>query len=173
MATTWVEDLESSISKLKKQSVPQQSNTVFLFGIILLLSFGVLGLMKYKSTGNIWQPTQSQWLQNQQTAQTPQWQQSGPVGPGPTTTDQRVDALKAQYDKLDAIAHKIWDRTKWNSDRMTLLATINNHNLVVTQQNYPKSELIYLNDDWTIDRLPNRIQLDPVDQAFIQQFVRK
>lgn len=83
-----------------------------------------------------------------------------------------LDYLKSEYERLDEAAGKIWERTKWNSDHMILLATVNNHNLAVLQQNLPKSELIFINEDFTISRMPNRIKLDPADEKFIKKFVR-
>jgi hypothetical protein len=153
---------------------PAQVSPVWLFALILVLATGVYTVVKFKAPIQI-QPTNgaSQWTAQQQPSANPNWPWQPQQPTGPVTTEQKVDSLKAQYDKLDAAARKIWDRTKWNSDRMTLLATVNNHNLVVISQNYPKTELIFLNEDWTINRMPNRIQLDATDQAFIQQFVRK
>jgi hypothetical protein len=176
---TWIEDLESNIknslgNKKKVAKSSQDPSLIWLFGVILLLAVGVFTVMKFKPPATQWQQpssSASDWYAQQNPQQQPQgwtmpWQQQ-------SSTDQKVDALKIQYDKLDSAAHKIWDRTKWNSDRMTLLATISNHNTVVIQQNYPKIELIYLNEDWTINRMPNRIALDKADQEFLKQFIRK
>lgn len=82
-----------------------------------------------------------------------------------------VARLTAQYEELVGVTNKVWNRTKWNSERMALLATVNNHNLVVIQNNYPKTELILLNSNWSINRMPNRITLTPEQKQFLQQFV--
>jgi hypothetical protein len=36
----------------------------------------------------------------------------------------------------------------------------------------PKSELIFINGDWTIDKIPNKIHLDQSDQEFLKKFLR-
>jgi len=67
---------------------------------------------------------------------------------------------------------KVEKRSRWNSEILTLISILNNHNLAVSQNGYPRSEYIYLNEDWTIDRMPNRVKLDPKTRAFLQKFVR-
>lgn len=82
------------------------------------------------------------------------------------------DELQRKYEAIDAAAKKIWERTKWNTDKLILLSTINNNNVSVMQNNYPKSELVYLNPDWTISKMPKAIKLDEEDRLFLQKFLR-
>jgi hypothetical protein len=67
---------------------------------------------------------------------------------------------------------RVEKRSRWNSEILTLISILNNHNLAVSQHGYPRSEYIYLNKDWTIDRLPNRVKLDPETRAFLQKYLR-
>ncbi len=168
----WLDKLESDVKSTigNRPVIVQQQQPIsptWLFGLALLLVIGVYTAWQFKNQ-NVSQPWAQQPSQQNQSNQ--QWYPQQQYQP---TTEQKVDALKIQYDKLDAAAHKIWDRTKWNTDRLTLLATVNNHNMVVIQHGYPRSELILLNPDWTINKMPDRIQLDPADKEFLKQFVVK
>lgn len=149
-----VDDVRNTINQNRSGVMYNKNNDsrTLLLAVVILVAVAVMvGYSKFKA--------QSTWSQYQQPQS--QYQQSFA----------NSDAQKV--DLLTQAVKKIWDRTKWNSDRLTLLATINNHNLVVVQQSLPKSELILLNPDWTINKMPNRIQLDPQDQAFLQQFLKK
>lgn len=191
----WLEDLEKDLKGvLKKGNTPVKNNNevkmdkknngnqLLLFGVVLMLAVGIFVSLRLKTNNAV----QSNWqaqaqLQPSQTQQGSPWVTPGPQqvnpnmwqNPASQPLEQKVDLLKKQYENIDLAAQKIWERTKWNSDRITLLATVNNHNLVVQQQNYPKSELIFLNPDWTINRLPNRIALDAADQEFLRRFLRQ
>lgn len=155
----WATDLENTIRNINYKTKKQTDNNgVVVIGLLFMIGACCFALVNSKNV-NVWPKSQTP-VYNQQSS----WMNQPSAAP--------VD-LKTQVDKLTDATKKIWERSKWNSDRLTLLATINNHNLVVTQQGLPRSELILLNSDWTIDKMPNRIQLDPQDQAFIKQFLRK
>lgn len=175
------ENLNNRRIYMETNKVMNNSNPLLLFGVVLILAVGIFVAWKIKTDRTV--VAQNNWQQGWQQQQTQQpWATPGPqpVNPNnwqnPSVTTQpleaKVEQLKRQYETIDAAAQKIWERTKWNSDRITLLATVNNHNLVVMQQNLPKTELIFLNSDWTINRMPNRIQLDANDQEFLRRFVR-
>jgi hypothetical protein len=68
---------------------------------------------------------------------------------------------------------KIWQRTNWNSEAITLMADINNHNLYVSQANLSRDNYIYLNSDWTINRIPDHIQLDQQSREFLERHIKK
>ena len=176
----WTDDLELQVKEdLKKKSSgtdrPARRNAgnrdlsvYWLFGIILLLVTGVA--VTYQAKGG--NPYVAQPYNNYQSynpyPSTPAPNYNSPYDYNypSMTVDQRME-------RLESAARKIWDRTKWNSDRLTLLATINNHNGVVIKNALPRQELILLNSDWTINRMPDRIQLDQQDQEFLKQYIRK
>lgn len=80
--------------------------------------------------------------------------------------------LDKKVELLTVGTQKIWERTKWNTDSLILLSIINNNNSFVLKNNYPKSELIFLNSDWTINKMPTAVQLDDEDKEFLRKFVR-
>lgn len=80
--------------------------------------------------------------------------------------------VDAKVENLKSAVQKIWERTKWNTDRTILLSIVSNNNNNVIKNNYPKSELIFLNSDWTINKLPTAINLDEADKEFLKQFIK-
>jgi len=72
----------------------------------------------------------------------------------------------------DHLVRKVEKRSRWNSEMITLISILNNHNLAVAKHGYPRSEYIYLNSDWTIDRIPNRVNLDEEQRAFLRRYVK-
>lgn len=174
MADNWVADLEQQIKGAFEQQkeIPQQvipaplpvipktapkdDKTNFMFIFIIIMFVGVF--MAWKAKAN--NPSMT-------------WSNINPISPATNSVEQRLELFKKQYNNLDEATNKIWERTKWNSDHVTLLGILNNHNIVVLQQNHPKTELILLNKDWTINRLPDRVQLDAQDKEFLNKFLKK
>lgn len=109
-------------------------------------------------------------LPNQMTDinQVPPWYQNNNNAPSinnSPTLDKKVELLTIG-------TQKVWERTKWNTDSLLLLSIINNNNSFVVKNNYPKSELIFINSDWTINKMPTAVQLDNEDKEFLQKFIR-
>jgi hypothetical protein len=152
-------ELKKLFSGLKTTSPqPTHDNAV---GLFLLACVVLLAAMFYSHVRNQ-QSFQAEQLQQRE--QLPQ--QQLPQENNRTQVDQRLDRLESGF-------KAVWDRSKWNSDKVTLLATIHNHNMVVIKNALPKSELILLNSDWTINRLPDRINLDQQDRQFLEKYLRK
>lgn len=148
------------------------NNNNLAFGIIILmLVAGCYFAYTYKAKTSVLPNPQTNW-QNMSSSTYPNISQPQPWA-NTDNTAAEIEALKRRYDAIYGATAEIWNRTKWNTERMTLLATLNNHNLVVIQQNLPKTELILLNDDWTINRMPDRIRLDAADQEFMRKFIRR
>lgn len=63
-------------------------------------------------------------------------------------------------------------RQKWQNDRLTLLAIVHNHNNAVMKNHRPGSELIFLDQDWTINKLPNSMKLSDQDKLFLKKFLK-
>lgn len=110
-------------------------------------------------------------LSDQQTdlnQQVPPWYQNNNNSPSINNSP----SLDKKVELLTIGTQKIWERTKWNTDAVILLSIINNNNSFVLKNNYPKSELIFLNSDWTINKMPTAVQLDDEDKEFLKKFIR-
>ncbi|RDJ35030.1 MAG: hypothetical protein DWQ19_09350 [Crenarchaeota archaeon] len=172
--STWTDDLENQVRAERKNSpraVAAPANKdytwVFLLGILILAVVAAFIFFQNKGYTPIAQQPSNNYYS--------QWDRQESYNYNNTqdrynynrlTTDQRVD-------RLESAARQIWERSKWNSDHMTLLATIHNHNMVVIRDARPRSELILLNSDWTINRLPDRIYLDYQDREFLKRYLKR
>ena len=89
----------------------------------------------------------------------------------------RQQNLEYNYPRYNAPPEQkvnpIEKRSKWNTDAITLMGIVNNHNLSVAQNGFPRTDYIYINEDWTIDRIPNHVRLDEKSKEFLERFVRK
>lgn len=67
-------------------------------------------------------------------------------------TNAKIDALQAELNKTD--------------EKLLLLATILNDN--IAEQKNP----LYINEDWTIDRLPTHLDLNGDDMTWIKKYAK-
>ena len=142
-----------------------------LFLLILLLTIGLFASWNWRRGGSVYANQQGYSAQSHQYnnylndfyQQQEHWRQ------------QQVDqsnSRRTQFEEAaEAAAKKTWERTKWNSERITLLGILYNNNM--TAQRTGRHDYIYLNEDWTINRLPNHLRLDADDRSFLRKFVRK
>jgi len=98
----------------------------------------------------------------------PQWR-PGP-GPGPTSPDPR---LTQDVQNLKEVTQLMWEKQKATTERLTLLGIIANQNFTVLERGLPKSEMLYLNADWTIDRMPSQLNLDEADKEFLRRYLKQ
>lgn len=175
---TFIEEVEQELrnvigpakSKAKVNMNTNNTNVTFIIFMSFLLIIGGAAVW-YVKEGQKALPTPQYQNQYQNPNYYPQLNQ--PNYPQPSNDlNQKVDALIRQYQLLSQNTQKIFERGQWTQDRMRLMGTINNHNLAVIQGNLPRNELIYLNEDWTIVRMPDRIYLDAETQEFLRKFIR-
>lgn len=57
-------------------------------------------------------------------------------------------------------------------DKVAIVGLIQNNNLCVTKNNYPKEDYLYINEDWTINEMPRRLALTPEAKKFLGKFLR-
>lgn len=96
----------------------------------------------------------------------PLWR-PGPTQPGP---DGR---LTQDVQNLKEVVQLMWGKQKATTERLTLLGIIANQNFTVLERGLPKSEMIYLNADWTIDRMPSQLNLDEADKEFLRRYLKQ
>lgn len=173
-AASWLDEINATVDneqprakgpsrgrRLPKSAADDTAWSLPLFLLAVLLTVGLIGAVVWKRNGaSVPAVSANDFWRNQ----------APPTSPPPRYRD---TVSQADFDQLRTTQEKIWERTKWNSDIITLMSIVDNHNLAVSQNGYPKSHYIYLNEDWTINRLPDYVQLDPETKAFLQKFVRK
>lgn len=166
-------ELKNVIGPKSKPKVNMNTNNNFTFvGFLIIILVVGAAAAWYVQEGKSQIGLPSPSMQTQSPNYYPPISQPSFQQPNSINQQQQVDALIRQYQLLAQTTQKIYERGQWTQDRMRLMGTVNNHNLAVVQGNLPRSELIYLNEDWTISRLPDRIYLDAETQEFLRKFVR-
>lgn len=173
--TAWLNDMQNEIEGMTgPRAFPAKKKEEYATSMIVVAIFMCVALVAayvYRTkVGGIGDSQMPQYANSGYDPSYFRQQQQSQLPPArfqePTVTRQEMDAQQ------QALV-KIWDRTKWLTDITTLNAILENHNLQVTQRGYPKSHYIHLNEDWTINRVPEYVQLTPQDRAWIQKFVRR
>lgn len=181
---TWIDDLEFEVEqeidprtkgpsrgdvvvrpRLKHSAVASDDGKwgIALFVLAVMLTVGIVGAVVWKRNA----------AAGPYISHNSQWQAPPSVDrrdPPPRYSDY---VTQTDFDELRKAQVKIWERTKWNTDIITLMSIVDNHNLAVSRNGYPKSHYIYLNTDWTIDRIPDHVNLSAEDRAFLEKFVKQ
>jgi hypothetical protein len=63
--------------------------------------------------------------------------------------------------------------TTVQNDRMALMGIVNNNNSAVMRYGYSRQDIIFINEDWTIDRIPPHVQLSKEDEVFVRRFLKR
>lgn len=147
----------------KMQNLVNKENVPFLWIGALVLA--VITWFNYQSKINNQYVNQPPTGSTEIAQSTPPWYKNNTEQKESVSADEKVETLKLAV-------QKIWERTKWNTDRTILLSIVSNNNNYVVKNNYPKSELIFLNSDWTINKMPTVLNLDEADKEFLKQFVK-
>lgn len=80
--------------------------------------------------------------------------------------------FQSEIEKMQHNMGEIDKKLTWINKRVTLLGVLANENLMILGKGYDKSKLIFLNVDWSIDKMPEHVKLEPSDKEFLQQFLK-
>ncbi len=176
--SNWLPELESALKNVKKPTRKVRVNPViskpplrmgskkkqtqlngnlnlWLFFTFLTLSVVFAGLYRWKQSRVVLPP------------KVQQRERPGFLSPTPDLSkyDKKIDALTSQTEKLSADVSA-------NRDKITLTGILLNNNFVANW-NGLKDSYIYLNHDWTINRIPDQLTLDEQDIEFLNKKLRK
>jgi hypothetical protein len=93
-----------------------------------------------------------------------------PMPPANNSGD--IAQLKLDMAKMKQDMETMNGKLKWNSDRITLMGMLLNENFVILGNNYDRSDLIFFNSDWTINKMPRYLQIQEKDREYLQKFVK-
>jgi len=182
---SWIESLENEFKEMlntgntsnaterdkKVETIVKKENVQFLWiGAIVLVLFT---LYSYQNKMSSQYYSQQNDNVTPNVSQIPPWNNGNKFPGGSSIEDfETKPSLESKVEVLEIATRKIWERTKWTTDRQILQSIVSNNNSSVIKNNYPKSELIFLNSDWTINRMPTAINLDESDKEFLQKFIK-
>ena len=85
----------------------------------------------------------------------------------------RYSDLLNKYNQAMDVNAKLYAQLQRTSDKLALLGTVMNNNFLVDQKNLPRTEYVYVNSDWTIDKMPNQMNFSPEDKEFFNKYLKK
>lgn len=152
--------------KLEKEvQTPKKKESVTLFVVILIfLGLSTLLLYDYKSGGNFWCWLKNRFQSTSTTAETPH-------KPNDDLKSIREEIKKVESQQKDEIS-KINDKLKTHNNKITLLGMATNENFLIMYNNASRENFIFLGRDWTIDRMPQYLELSEEDKQYLRQFIR-
>lgn len=177
---TWEDKLVEEIEDLpqvqtnraaKVVNNKQNSNTVLMLVLLIVLGIATLFAYDSKSGGKI-----QSWIQSRFSSAPAD--PSVPIVTGPTgrNYDAEIAALRSDIQRLDADQkannEKLTKKVEWNSHRIVLMGMLMNENFMIVRNNQNKGHLIFFNRDWTIDQMPHYLELSDEDRAYLQKFVK-
>jgi hypothetical protein len=180
---TWLEDLDKELSRVKVRKIPVKKAPapvqkqpvqkpivvvkkqkpkesilpIILFFLFLVLSVGLALTVRYKLTER-----SLAYAENNQT------EQIDPEILPPPQPEPDLE-LRQKVDTLATLTEKIWEKVKVNSDRISLTGTLLNNNFSVNRNKLPTSKYIYINKNWTINKMPDQLRLDEQDKEFLNR----
>lgn len=77
----------------------------------------------------------------------------------------------AQAEIVNAI-NILWQKQQITSDRLTLLGAITNNNVAVSKGSYSKDDYLYLNGDWTINKMPKHIRMTEREKEYFERHLK-
>jgi len=155
----WEDKLEREIKDVK----PEKKSSVLSYSIMIAFLIAAFLFVYDIKTGGI-----SNWIKKNKTIVA---EPTVPLPPSKsdngvlrTELEKMKDDNKRQFDDLNR-------RVKWNNDRISLLATVQQENFLTIRNG--GNNFIYFNADWTIDRMPQYLELTPEDKEFLNKYLKK
>lgn len=146
----WIRDLERELEGISPSSRKIKSKEdnghliIFMFSLLVFLGFVVFNKF---NTNNV--------------NSKPIVQQNVPVIQDPSY-------IPNQTSEYESLKRSI----KRAHDKLRLLGSLQNNNFAVYNRYHPDSSYIYLNRDWTIDRVPGNLKLQDDDEEFFREYVK-
>ena len=147
----WEIDLNNELKNDKQIIIVKQnkksSNGLLIFVIFILIVI-FLGLFAYKKVEKF-----KYWIQNHFKVE------------NISNIIDDKEKNKNFWDKIDLIEEQL----KKNSRKLNLLGISHNENFSILENKNPDENFIILNHDWSLNRLPKNIEINPEDKKFIEE----
>lgn len=159
------EKWENKLAEEVKEIKPRKENTTLFVVVLVFLGLSTLFLYDYKSGGSL-----SGWIKSK--FQPAKVVESCPPPPQNDDFKSLRDEIKRVESQQKDEIGKINGKLKWHNDRITLLGMTVNENFLIMYNNASRSNLVFLNRDWTIDKMPQYLELSESDKEYLRQFVK-
>lgn len=166
----WEDKLVQQIQDNPSQPVKKANNTIIMLVLLIVLGLATLFAYDSKNGGKI-----QNWISSQFSSK----EEVGTVQPqsnGKRDYDAEIAALRSDIRRVEAdnkaSVEKLATKVKWNSDRINLMAIMLNENFLILRNGNNKGHMIFFNRDWTLDNMPQYIELSDDDKVYLKKFVK-
>ena len=151
---SWENDLAHDIADVPyKKSV--KNNTNVFVACLIVLTFLILFAYDHK-TGAI-----QQWWKTISNKS-----HDNDIENLKSIVSQHQVELESQQQSLE----KLQVRTKNNTEKINLSGILMNENFTIIRNEADRKQLIFFNRDWTIDKMPQHLNLSDEDKEYLQKY---
>lgn len=156
---SWEKELENEILNKSKKNIVKQKNNLFLYFIIIILSFIIIGLLFKKNDKFRY------WIIEHFKIQSTHKQVEDK---NESITGKMINIDESFTDRMTNIEIEL----KKNSQRIINLGIVFNENFSILEKNNQDENFIFLNHDWSLNKKPENIIVNPEDQPFIDRNIK-
>jgi hypothetical protein len=154
---SWEKELENEILNKSKKIIVKQKSNFFLYFVIIALSFMSIGLLFKKNEKFRYFIVEHFKIKSNKK----------PIG------DESVTGTIVNKDEsITGRIINIEAELKKNSQRINNLGIGFNENFSIIEKNNQEKNFIFLNHDWSLNRKPENITVNPEDQSFIDRNIK-
>lgn len=145
---TWEEELVQQVQPIIPTKKTNKSLIMSLVVLVLCVLIFVVYEVK-KTSQNINAPTKEKEVELE-------------------SEPEKESITEVESDKFN----KLSDKVQLMNEKLSLIGMLFNENFVVVRDNHEKTDLSFLNRDWTIDQMPHHITLSESDKEYLKKYVK-
>ena len=147
---SWEKELENEILNKSKKIIVKRKSNLFLYFVIITLSFMLIGLLFKKNEKFRYWIIEHFKIQNTHK---------------PIEGKDKEESVTGRMTNIEA-------ELKKNSQRINNLGIGFNENFSIIEKSNQEKNFIFLNHDWSLNRKPENITVNPEDQSFIDRNIK-
>jgi len=154
---SWQKELENEILNKSKKIIVKRKSNLFLYFVIITLSFMLIGLLFKKNDKFRYWIIEHFKIQNSHK---------------PVEDESVTGKITNKDESITGRMINIEAELKKNSQRINNLGIGFNENFSIIEKSNQDKKFIFLNYDWSLNRKPENITVNPEDQSFIDRNVK-
>ena len=154
---SWEKELENEILNKSKKNIVKQKSNLFLYFVIITLSFIMIGLFLKKNDKFRYSLIEHFKIKST----------NKPVV-DESVTGKMTNVDESIIERMTNIEKEL----KKNSQRINNLGIGFNENFSIIEKNNQDKNFIFLNHDWSLNKKPENITINPEDQSFIDRNIK-
>jgi len=154
---SWEKELENEILNKSKKIIVKQKSNFFLYFVIIALSFMSIGLLFKKNEKFRYFIVEHFKIKSNKK---------------PIANESVTGTIESKDESIVGRMINIEAELKKNSQRINNLGIGFNENFSIIEKSNQEKNFIFLNHDWSLNRKPENINVNPEDQSFIDRNIK-